>query len=170
MLKLLKCFGFGLLVLVTGCGQKGAPSAPWPASVKFDKLSETQKQSVSEMLMDFSKDIGTETFYFDNRSAQFQLTITLLGDQDQKSSKAGLATYNGSYCLLELSPLVFEESYQSYLQPVLWHELGHCAGMEHDKSVEEIMYYLARPKGFYSDSAISHFFNSFTSLTSLISK
>lgn len=157
-----------VLILSSGCG-KNQP-APWPAAIKFTGITENEKESIKKTLDTFSQTLGSEAFYFDDRPTQFQITITKAVPTSESSNRAGLATYNDKTCLVELSSLVFTDSYENYLEPVLWHELGHCSGMNHDPNVGEIMYRLASTLDYYSQNSIQRFMESFKSLTSLKGK
>lgn len=168
-----KCKDLAFLLMVflaCACGKTNKDHAPWPATISFAALKESEQVAVTDTLKGFSKSLGTDVFFFDNTPSHFQIVISLLSTEDKNSSKAGLATYNGTFCKVELNESVFSASYSSYLEPVLWHELGHCAGMDHDPKLGELMYYLASPKSFYSVDAISRFMEMFKSLTSLVEK
>ncbi len=167
-LKRLACLG--ILLLVAACGKNPQERAPWPASITLNGLTQSEINSVSETLTGFTSTLGSAVFYFDNRPAQFQITITKFSSSTDSSSKAGLATYDESFCKVELNELVFNARFSSYLEPVLWHELGHCAGMEHNSSSGEIMYFLASPKDSYAEAAITRFMKAFTDFTSLVVK
>ena len=166
-MKLHKIVGFFLLITLAGCGLKGPDKSPWPASVHFAQLSETETESITASLKTLSKEVGTDLFYFDDRPNQFQITVTKMGATDISNSKAGLATYNETYCKVQLNEIVLDDSYSFYLKSVLWHEIGHCSGMSHNTNSGEIMYYIASPFESYTAEAFSNFFQSILSFTSL---
>jgi hypothetical protein len=159
-----------VLFLSVGCGKKGLDQLPWPAQVKLIGLSAEQEKNVFSSLSGFTNNSGKEIFYFDDRPSQFQITIGKLKVSPETTSKAGLATYNRVSCKVELNEVVFSEDYKDYFDPVLWHELGHCSGMEHDPKEGEIMYHIASPKNFYKTDAITRFVNSFDGLIALFGK
>ena len=154
------------LVLFSGCGRKQAP-APWPATVRFEGLTQSEINSVRESLNKFSDSFGSEVFFFDERVSQFQISIGKLGNSEATSSKAGLATFDDSSCKVELNNLIFQSDYSSYLEPVVWHELGHCAGMEHNPKSGELMYHIASPQSLYTEEAIHRFWSAFSGLTGI---
>lgn len=54
-----------------------------------------------------------------------------------------------------------ERSYfygQEWVNSVLWHEIGHCLGMEHHPNSGDIMYKYAKPLNKYSEENIQEFF------------
>jgi hypothetical protein len=167
LFKLKRYFILILLVLVSACGQKSEEKSPWPASVHFENLSDSERSLAVESLKQMSNTLGVELFSFENRPAQFQLTITRMAPYGENASRVGLATYTGTFCKVELNEIILQNSYSSYFDPVLWHEIGHCSGMEHVKNSGEIMFPSASPKSFYSESAISSFFDSLLKYTSL---
>lgn len=154
-----KNLGWFLLVLVTGCGQTMTNRAPWPATVHFKNLGSEESAAISTSLKKLSGKVGTDMFFFDDSKNQFQITITVMNSESSGNSKAGLATYDQEFCNVEINDLVFTESYKSYFEPVLWHEIGHCSGLSHDKNSGEIMYYLASPEDEYTEEAFKNFFS-----------
>ncbi|MSP18073.1 MAG: hypothetical protein EXR74_00735 [Bdellovibrionales bacterium] len=159
-----------VLLLCIGCGNNRQDQAPWPAKVTITGLNEAERSAVIDQLTVFSSTMGSEVFYFDDRPSQFQITITKVDPSPETSSRAGLATYDERSCTVELSRMLFTEGFSSYLEPVLWHELGHCSGMGHDSKDTELMYRLASPQESYGSDAIDRFMRGFASLTHLIVK
>ena len=53
------------------------------------------------------------------------------------------------------------------LESVLWHELGHCAGLVHVPQTGEIMYAYTNAFSTYSSDALSRFFTAITSSAGL---
>lgn len=170
MIKFKKLTILIVLFLNVGCGKKGPEQLPWPAQVKLVGLSAEEENTVYSSLSAFTNTLGKDLFYFDDHPSEFQITIGKLMVSPETTSKAGLATYTGAFCKVELNEVVFTEDYKSYVDPVLWHELGHCSGMEHDPKEGEIMYHLASSKDFYQASAITRFMDSFTKLTASFGK
>ena len=159
-----------VLLLCIGCGNNRQDQAPWPAKITIKGFSEAERSAVLEQLTGFSTTMGSEVFYFDDRPGQFQITITKVDPTPETSSRAGLATYDERSCDVELSTTLCTEGFSRYLEPVLWHELGHCSGMGHDSKDTELMYRLASPEGSYGSDAIDRFMLSFATLTHLIVK
>jgi len=69
---------------------------------------------------------------------------------------AGRATRYGNECLVEISRFVVQYT-DELLQPVLWHELGHCAGLSHDSKPYEIMSAITYTLNYYDDAKIARF-------------
>ncbi|MBM4304771.1 MAG: matrixin family metalloprotease [Deltaproteobacteria bacterium] len=167
LFELKHSFVLALLVLVSACGVAPEKKAPWPASVRLENLTDVEQSRITQSLKQISTTLGIELFNFDSRPSQFQLTITRMTPEGRNVSQAGVATYNGTFCKVELNELVLQSSYSSYFEPVLWHEIGHCSGMEHVENSKEIMYPFANPRSFYSETSISSFFQSLLNYTSL---
>lgn len=43
-------------------------------------------------------------------------------------------------CYVELSPLIFTESYQHLFKSTIYHEVGHCFGLDHSDDKYSVMY------------------------------
>lgn len=144
------------LLLLSGC----AKQVTWPASVKFQNLSELETKTVTESLNDLSKSTNRQLFYFNDMPNSLKITVTKM-DYQHNSQYLGRATLTEETCLVELNEIVLEDSYSSYFVPTLYHELGHCAGMQHDPNKGEIMYYLGGPKDSYTQDAFNRFYSEF---------
>lgn len=70
----------------------------------------------------------------------------------------GLATVFGNhYCRIQISDRTFQFG-QDWLDSVLWHEIGHCLGMEHEETdASDLMYPYAKPFSMYTPNAINTF-------------
>jgi hypothetical protein len=154
-----------IVFLTLSCGKKEV--LPWPAQVQLVGLSQAETTIVMNSLKGFSDARPGTTFYYDSHPQQFQITISKLDPTSDNSSKAGLATYDNTFCKVQINDLIFTDSYSDYVDPVVWHELGHCSGMVHSPNEKDIMYYTARPKSYYTTNAIQNFFSSFANLINL---
>jgi len=140
------------LLLLTGCAKK----ITWPASVNFESLNNLEVEAITNSLKDLSTNSKKELFYFEDKSNSFKITVTKMANDNKH---LGMASVTEETCLVQLNEIVFEESYSSYFVPVLYHEVGHCAGMMHDPTEGEIMYYIGSPIDFYTQDAFQRFFN-----------
>lgn len=75
---------------------------------------------------------------------------------EQTSAIAGRATVEGDKCVVQISSIVANDD--SLLVPVLWHELGHCAGLSHDPTKGEVMYKVTYSMREYDKPAFDRFF------------
>lgn len=143
------------LLLLPSCAKK----ITWPASVNLQGLNDLEAQGVINTLKDLSQSSKKELFYFDgDKSDSLKIVITKM-DYAHNSTHLGQATPTGATCLIQLNEVVFQDSYGSFFVPVLYHEVGHCAGMGHDPKEGEIMYHVGAPKDYYADAAYQRFFD-----------
>lgn len=142
-----KLFWFAVLVVLTSCGKNGAPHLSWPATIGgLEGFSDTQRAAVMSAISQLNLKIkrtmvspaglqtqsgtssGGSPIYF-----RFADSIP-----EQKNVIAGRATVDGEKCVVQISSVVADNN--ELLVPVVWHELGHCAGLDHDPKVGEVMY------------------------------
>lgn len=62
-------------------------------------------------------------------------------------------------CYIELSPLLFYGPTKQYFKASIYHEIGHCFGLEHVEKETDIMYYQAKPDTTYKYIDWARFLN-----------
>lgn len=74
---------------------------------------------------------------------------------------AGRATLDIDGCTIELASFLFGEP--ELLNAVLWHEIGHCAGLMHVTQQNELMSRITLEISDYSEEKLQRFFDSILS-------
>ncbi len=144
--------------LVTGCGNYRQFNKPWPATVSgMNGFSDEQKSTVRAALLEMNTDAKSSIIDVDGSKDHFPITIKLREPWPEAPTRAGYATMDSDGCLVEISTDVFRDSKEDYIRPVIWHELGHCAGLQHDPAEGEVMYKVSEPIKYYSASAFTRF-------------
>lgn len=69
---------------------------------------------------------------------------------------AGRATLSSGSCKIEIAASVASDP--DLLYPVIWHELGHCAGMGHSENQDDIMFRMSSRIQTYDDTSLDRFF------------
>ena len=75
--------------------------------------------------------------------------------------RAGFAIIEEEHCTIEISNTILTGGNRSFLKPVLWHELGHCAGLPHDSKSGELMFSTTSVTPDYGADVIGRFISSF---------
>jgi hypothetical protein len=160
LLLVIACF------LIAGCSKKGHSYLQWPATLGgLEGFSEPQKERILGAISDLNLKIrrtvvapqGLQTQ--DSSSGSDGSPIFIRFEQDipeQKNVIAGRATVDGEKCVIQISSVVADND--DLLVPVLWHEVGHCAGLDHDPSKGEIMYKTTYTMDHYDESTLNRFF------------
>lgn len=144
-----------IFLLLTSCAKKPG----WPASVTFQSLDSSQTETALNYLKSLSEETKMELFNFNKVEGNFKIIITKKSF-NQNENYLGLATVTEVGCLVQLNEIIFLNSdFKDYFKPVLYHELGHCAGMIHDPKEGEIMFHVGSPESFYTQDAFNRFFN-----------
>ncbi len=155
-----------VFVFASGCA-KIRPERPWPAKIiQLAGFDAAEEVTVISALTSFNETSGRTIVEIENSEAGYPITLEKKDPPTDKPFRAGLATYESSQCKIEISPRVFSQ-YPNYLKSVLWHEMGHCAGLEHSEDQEDIMFHTSSKFENYSDASLHRFFDALFSIVSL---
>ena len=153
-------------ILLVACGKE----RHWPAEISScSGCSTEEKGSVSSFVTDLNAKSGSNLISMSESENKTQFAITvrfvegaeIQESGDSKNTRAGLATVYIDHCDVQLSKDLHKAENAQYFKAVLWHEMGHCAGLEHDNSEEEIMFAVTKKFPAYTEDAITRFINKF---------
>lgn len=151
--------------MLVACGKQRR----WPAVI--DNCTNCEDQDHSEItaaLTELNDRAESPLISFSDAADQERFTIQLsfvdanvLQKEGEytKNTRAGLATVYEDHCSVQLSKELHKDENLSYYKAVLWHELGHCAGLKHDEKPEEIMSAVTKKFSAYSEEIINRFIN-----------
>lgn len=160
---------FVVVVSVCGCGQ----STNWPSNIIIeDGFSEYEHSRVVKAITEFNRHVGSDALQINNPSLSFVTRIRAVShipEQERsihssacrrlyRGAIAGQATTWKNRCNIEMIQTLLYS--KDSLYPLLWHELGHCFGLDHVLEEREIMYYSLTPLDFLSSGALGRFFQS----------
>ncbi len=179
-----KWAGIPALFLVVACGN--APRLSWPAAVASIEISGDGKSTVTSDIEDLNAQIGSTILRLDGSSgspihiksiSNFGVSSNVLTQGAQvhldyvsmiapgargaaaSTQIAGRATLDSSQCVIELGSFLFEEKSKDLLMPVLWHEIGHCAGLLHVTEANEVMSPITNRLDAYTADHFKRFFD-----------
>ena len=184
MQKLLRASFTVVIFLVSACDNSGHFALEFPAQISEIKgFDGTETGEVTTRVDSLVKKVGTSFLVFPGEgntgsTVRIQMVNEIQNTAETASSShvdyasvfipgnyrgvggtnriAGRATRYGNECLVEISRFVVEYA-DELLQPVLWHELGHCAGLSHDSKSYEIMSAITYTLNYYDDKKIARF-------------
>jgi len=149
------------LFLFIGCGKKGHSYLTWPTTLgSMEGFSDSQKEhlldAISALNGKMSRTVVSPTA-LQSSDAGSPIYIKFADSIPERTNViAGRATVDDEKCVIQISSVV-ADNYE-LLEPVLWHELGHCAGLDHDPLEGEIMYKTTRAMKNYDEAKQSRFF------------
>jgi hypothetical protein len=156
-----------VVLLVSGCGEIGLTHGPWPASIiSIQNMTDAQKTAVIEAIHEMNTHANMQMIIDSESSTNgptdgvisYPITISLVPVSTSDPNRAGYATVQSDRCDVQLSAELFAPDRQGFVKPVVWHELGHCAGLLHVATQGEIMYPTSASMEQYTADAIQRFF------------
>jgi len=149
-----------VVVLVVGCGKNRPAPGTWPAQiVSHDGFSEAQWKEIRSAVDYLNTGAGkTVVFQEDQTGGNYPIHFRFVDNSGDHATRAGLAIYDDETCTIEVSSIVFLTSNRDTLVPVINHELGHCAGLDHDPKLGEVMYRSATNFKSYTPDSFQRFF------------
>ncbi len=149
-----------VVVLVVGCGKNRPMPGTWPAQItSHTGFTDEQWNKIQGAVDYMNTGAGKKLIYDEGEQGGiYPIYFKLVENGTDHATRAGLAIFDSETCTIEVSTLVFMAGNQDTLIPVINHELGHCAGLEHDPQVGQIMYQSATNLKAYTRDAFSKFF------------
>lgn len=146
-------------LLCVSCAQGQREPLKWPVTlVGIEGFSEDQQTRVLDAIDELNAEVS-QTLVVHGTHARGGSPVTIRWAKEipqMASTIAGRAFLDSEKCTIQLADVVAKSD--SLLKPVLWHELGHCAGLQHDPSEGEIMFRRTDYMENYDNSALSRFF------------
>ncbi len=182
----LKAVWILVVMVVAACGTPRPPSLQWPAKLAAtDGIEGDAHTSVSTFISQLNSDAsraildvgaGGSPIYIkkvtsfeesnvvaeshtDGENVHYAYVGMVNGRGVLGTRIAGRATLMSSQCTIELGSFLLEASAKNLLQPVLWHEIGHCAGLAHVTDAGELMSPVTLPFSRYTEDHLKRFFD-----------
>ncbi len=152
-------------VVLASCGRNGSLRLSWPATIGgLEGFSDTQRTAVMSAIAQLNVKIKRTMISpaglpASRESSEGSPIYFRFADNipEQKKVIAGRATVDGEKCVVQISSVVADNN--ELLVPVIWHELGHCAGLDHDPKAGEVMYASTVSMKNYDEATLSRFFS-----------
>lgn len=144
------------LLLLTGCMSE--PKL-WPANVTIKDFSLDETPLIKNAVENINWQSKSKIITFDAPGEKtFTIVIRSHKGWDEFPTRVGLATYTSQYCNVFIAKKVFTNK-PTTIPTIVWHEIGHCAGLEHDKIEGEVMYKVTTPYTELNPGALKRFWN-----------
>lgn len=128
-------------------------SNAWPAHIiDISGFSDEEKTEVIKSIDDLNLRSNRSFVIFNNNDDGNQKITISKGEPHE--DVLGQAGVSDGTCFIQLMPEAFKND---FLTTVVWHELGHCSGLDHSSDYPDIMYYSVRPLVQYEPSSIYSF-------------
>lgn len=142
---------FAILFSLTACGRVGSgikiQMDPIYAAATYMSVNKLQNATQNKEVMYNSKDPAIIIEYATDEALKAQYGRYVMG----------LATIMWNQpCRIQISDRTFVWG-QEWMDSVLWHEIGHCLGLEHVDDSNDLMYKYANPFSWYTATAIDQF-------------
>lgn len=149
-----------VIVLVAGCGKNRPAPGSWPAQiVGHEGFTDNQWSDIKGAVDYLNTGSGKKLVFQEGETGgNYPITFKYVENSADHTSRAGLAIFDDESCTIEVSSVVFAIANHETLIPVINHELGHCAGLEHDPQQGQVMYRSATSLKAYSSDSLGRFF------------
>jgi len=156
-----------LLVFIVGCGRAGT----WPAYVKIDKGTNAFVSNFTiQYTLELNEQLKTEALQFNpsdpDKIRAFPI-IVRYSESESEMGAAGTAEKDGYSCIVTIYPVALRSD---ILKTVLWHEYGHCLGLDHINVSSEIMSPGVFQFRYYKKTAVDRFLNEFNMILRMVSR
>lgn len=147
--------------LVISCGKNGPLEKPWPAFVAgHQNFSDSDWEQVVNALNYLNRGTSQTLVSLEPLADGFPIHFKKVPAPQENRKRAGLAIVSSVECVVELSDNIFQSLFRDYVIPVVDHEIGHCAGLDHTDTTGDIMSPSTRRLSEYSADSLQFFFSS----------
>ena len=148
---------FFCLLVLAACG---TPRTEWPAHIA--SLNGFSSDESKEILASIEKLNGLSdkpllTTTGDPTLKTYLIHVTRSNPWPDEPMTAGITMREDEVCHVELSTELFKSEREDYVDSVVWHELGHCAGLRHNPKAGSMMFATAKPFTLFSNDSLKSF-------------
>jgi hypothetical protein len=158
-----------LAVSLVGCGDG---SLQFPAHISsIENFDSTSAAQISTLVASLNTSLGQKAIVNDPNGPGASITIQMVATLDPDSTSgvnstsgttiAGRATLTTGNCLVQIAQFIAQDPTGELFHPVLWHELGHCAGLVHTTTATQIMSPLTVQWDNYDSQAVQTYLGNF---------
>ncbi len=148
---------FAVVWLLAGCQAK---QAQWPARVvSLDHFTDGNDEKVVASIRRMNAQAERPLVIIDNSASTnaYPVHVEQHEPWTNQPLTAGITTRNEDSCKIGFSTELFKGSREDYVDSVVWHEFGHCAGLGHNPKEGTLMFATARAFSLFPPAAISSF-------------
>ncbi len=145
-----------VLLLAAGCGNF---RRQWPAVVRgVEDFKSAEQEKVLQALKEINE-TGENPILGDDPLVGYPILIRKVAYNKAHPTRVGYAIVGPTSCTIELSEKLFAEL-KALLTTVVFHELGHCAGLGHTSDSHQVMSENATPFEDFTSNELGVFFDS----------
>jgi len=144
--------------LAGGCGNFRQHYREWPAVIAgIEGFTEAQTSELMGSIRELNRNAGKIVVTEEPGTMGYPIFFRLVEPKGPSERRVGHAVFDEFKCEIDLSSIAFKSDRKGLAKSVLWHEIGHCAGLEHESESTELMYFTSFPFTFYSEGALDRF-------------
>lgn len=143
-----------LILFIVSCGK----ADKWPACVDVDKtINKKLSDTLKTYTTDLNQELKEQAFLIGPKPKKYTIRVSY-SNEPSPIGAAGTATRYFNSCSVVIYPIALE---RDLLKTVLWHEYGHCLGLEHESEAGEIMSPIVGDFSAYPRSSVNLFLYTF---------
>lgn len=145
-----------ILLLLAGCGRVNAKDGV-SIYINVPQAEQTATAHALAQLQIQSKNMQIQFGTEDSHNIIVQHVSNIEVDRRFNAFILGVAWIDEKPCRIQMAERTYFYG-QDWVNSVLWHEIGHCLGMDHHENEEDIMYKYAKPLPRYTQESLQEFF------------
>ena len=152
-IKIFNLIVFCVTIALSGCSGQQIKAPVYLG--EMDNFNINEKVEILNALEDLNKSLNSSIFTIKkNKNSKIIFESSQKVRKGANGNLAGTAMILINSCKITVFSLSFQDK---IVKSVVWHEVGHCFGLEHSENPEDIMYLSVKPFEKYTKESINSF-------------
>ena len=152
-IKIFYLIAFCTVISLYGCSGQQIKAPVYLG--EMDNFNINEKIEILNALNDLNKNFNNSIFTIKkNKSSKIFFQLSEKTKKSANGNLAGTAMNLISSCKITIFSVSWKDK---IVKSVIWHEVGHCFGLEHSENPDDIMYLSVKPFEKYTKESVNTF-------------